>query len=99
MPLLKNCLSIAFGFVLKNIGTVNTLIEEEDGTVRGVEYKDKITGEKITVRAPLTIVADGCFSKFRKTLVKNSASVSSKFYGYIVYDRWNCLNVSNAVEK
>jgi squalene monooxygenase len=58
------------------------LVEAEDGTVTGVEYKDKATGQKQVVAAPLTVVADGCFSKFRKSMAKNSASVSSKFYGY-----------------
>lgn len=65
-------------------GTVTQLVEDENGVVQGVEYKDKETGDRVEVKAPLTIVADGCFSKFRKGLVKNAASVSSKFYGYVL---------------
>ena len=36
------------------------------------------------VRADLTIVADGCFSKFRKGLVNASVAVSSHFAGVIL---------------
>lgn len=63
------------------IGTVTDLLYSEDGaTVLGVRYRPK-TGDPIEAYAPLTVVADGCFSKFRKELVKNTAQVSSKFYG------------------
>nr|XP_054772365.1 squalene monooxygenase-like [Lytechinus pictus] len=46
-------------------GTVTTIIEEK-GRVVGVEYKKKGEQEKKTLLAPLTVVADGTFSKFRK---------------------------------
>lgn len=36
------------------------------------------------IHAPLTIVADGCFSKFRKNLVSGKVKVSSHFVGCIM---------------
>ena len=36
------------------------------------------------VKAPLTIVADGCFSKLRKFLVKESPTVKSYFAGMLM---------------
>lgn len=47
-------------------GTVLQLLEEDDA-VMGVQYKDKETGDIKELHAPLTVVADGLFSKFRKT--------------------------------
>ena len=38
------------------------------------------------MQAELTIVADGCFSKFRKGLVSSSVNVSSYFAGTIMHD-------------
>ncbi|PIK33703.1 putative squalene monooxygenase isoform X1 [Apostichopus japonicus] len=38
------------------------------------------------ITAPLTIVADGCFSKFRKTLVNTKPQTSSHFAGLIIKD-------------
>lgn len=42
---------------------------EENGTIKGVQYKTK-TGEEIKAYAPLTIVCDGCFSNLRRSLCK-----------------------------
>ena len=39
-----------------------------------------------TVKADLVIVADGCFSKFRKDLVSASVSVCSNFVGLILHN-------------
>ncbi len=36
------------------------------------------------VHAPMTVVADGCFSKFRKNLISGKAKVSSHFVGCIM---------------
>lgn len=47
-------------------GTVTSLIEE-DGTIKGVHYKNK-AGEELEAFAPLTIVCDGCFSNLRRSL-------------------------------
>ncbi|XP_067458472.1 squalene monooxygenase [Thunnus thynnus] len=66
-------------------GTVTSL-EEEDGCVTGVHYKDKETGDVKEIRAALTIVADGCFSKFRKSLVSGKARTSSHFVGCLMKD-------------
>ncbi|XP_052603837.1 squalene monooxygenase [Peromyscus californicus insignis] len=64
-------------------GVVLQLLEE-DGAVRGVQYKDRETGDTTELRAPLTVVADGLFSKFRKNLISNKVSVSSHFVGFLM---------------
>ncbi|MED6233347.1 hypothetical protein ATANTOWER_010496 [Ataeniobius toweri] len=66
-------------------GTVTSLLEE-DGCVTGVQYKDKGTGEVKDIHAGLTVVADGCFSKFRKSLVSGKARISSHFVGCLMKD-------------
>ncbi|XP_006830764.1 PREDICTED: squalene monooxygenase [Chrysochloris asiatica] len=64
-------------------GIVLQLLEEDDA-VTGVLYRDKDTGDTKELRAPLTVVADGLFSKFRKNLVSNEVSVSSHFVGFLM---------------
>ncbi|CAO2602207.1 Squalene monooxygenase [Lemmus lemmus] len=64
-------------------GVVLQLLEE-DGAVTGVQYKDKETGDTKELHAPLTVVADGLFSKFRKNLISNKVSVSSHFVGFLM---------------
>uniref|UniRef100_A0A3B3XPI0 Squalene monooxygenase n=1 Tax=Poecilia mexicana TaxID=48701 RepID=A0A3B3XPI0_9TELE len=66
-------------------GTVSSLLEE-DGCVTGVQYKDKETGDIKDIYAGLTVVADGCFSKFRKSLVSGKARISSHFVGCLMKD-------------
>ncbi|XP_061676559.1 squalene monooxygenase [Syngnathoides biaculeatus] len=63
-----------------------TSLEEEDGCVTGIQYKDKNSGEVKEVHAALTVVADGCFSKFRKNLVSGKAHISSHFVGCLMKD-------------
>ncbi|KAB0390101.1 hypothetical protein E2I00_016096, partial [Balaenoptera physalus] len=64
-------------------GTVLQLLEEDDA-VMGVQYRDKETGDIKELHAPLTVVADGLFSKFRKNLIANKVSVSSHFVGFLM---------------
>ncbi|MBN3324716.1 ERG1 monooxygenase, partial [Atractosteus spatula] len=64
-------------------GTVTSLLEEE-GSVTGIQYKDKETGEIKEIHSALTVVADGCFSKFRKDLVSGKVHISSHFVGCIM---------------
>lgn len=47
-------------------GTVVSLLEE-NGTIKGVRYKNK-AGEEQKAFAALTIVCDGCFSNLRRSL-------------------------------
>ncbi|PSR99943.1 Squalene monooxygenase [Actinidia chinensis var. chinensis] len=63
-------------------GTVTTLLEE-NGTIKGVQYKTK-TGEELTAYAPLTIVCDGCFSNLRRSLCKPKVDVPSCFVGLVL---------------
>ncbi|XP_055965168.1 squalene monooxygenase [Sorex fumeus] len=64
-------------------GIVLQLLEEDD-VVIGVQYKDKETGDLKELHAPLIVVADGLFSKFRKNLISNKVSVSSHFVGFLM---------------
>ncbi|XP_032271366.1 squalene monooxygenase isoform X2 [Phoca vitulina] len=64
-------------------GIVLQLLEEDDAVI-GVQYRDKETGDIKELHAPLTIVADGLFSKFRKNLISNKVSVSSHFVGFLM---------------
>lgn len=64
-------------------GTVLQLLEEDD-VILGVQYKDKETGDTKELHAPLTIVADGLFSKFRKNLTSNKVSITSHFVGLLM---------------
>lgn len=66
-------------------GIVLQLLEEDD-VVIGVQYKDKETGDLKELHAPLIVVADGLFSKFRKNLISNKVSVSSHFVGLLMKD-------------
>ncbi|KAK2443098.1 squalene monooxygenase SE1 [Trifolium repens] len=60
-------------------GTVTSLLEE-NGTIKGVNYKTK-NGEVFTTKAPLTIVCDGCFSNLRRSLCDPKVEVPSHFVG------------------
>ncbi|KAB5532981.1 hypothetical protein PHYPO_G00126300 [Pangasianodon hypophthalmus] len=66
-------------------GTVTSLLEEDD-CVTGVQYREKDTGKLKEIHAPLTVVADGCFSKFRKSLMSGKVKVSSHFVGCLMKD-------------
>lgn len=66
-------------------GTVTTLLERE-GQVVGVRYRAKTSKEIQEVFAPLTIICDGCFSRFRKGLVQTDVMTSSHFVGSIMLD-------------
>ncbi|KAK4491170.1 hypothetical protein RD792_001900 [Penstemon davidsonii] len=63
-------------------GTVTSLLEE-NGTVKGVQYKTR-NGEEITAYAPLTVVCDGCFSNLRRSLCTPKVENPSCFVGLIL---------------
>ncbi|CAI9104189.1 OLC1v1002817C1 [Oldenlandia corymbosa var. corymbosa] len=63
-------------------GTVTSLIEE-NGVVKGVQYKTK-NGQELTAYAPLTVVCDGCFSNLRRSLCDPKVDVPSCFVGLIL---------------
>ncbi|KAI7867051.1 squalene epoxidase-domain-containing protein [Mucor mucedo] len=66
--------------------TVNTLIREDDGDkVIGVSAQSK-TNEYFKFYAPLTIVCDGLFSKFRKEFTTKTPDVRSNFVGFVLKD-------------
>jgi squalene monooxygenase len=77
--------------------TVKSVVRnEETGQVLGVQYLRKGSEYREYVRlsqaklmqcfAPLTFVADGCFSNFRKEFVKKPVQVRSNFVGLILKD-------------
>ncbi|XP_022884845.1 squalene monooxygenase-like [Olea europaea var. sylvestris] len=65
-------------------GTVTSLLEE-NGTIRGVQYKNK-SGEELKAYAPLTVVCDGCFSNLRRSLCTSKVDVPSCFVGLVLED-------------
>ncbi len=67
--------------VTKLEGKATELIENNDGVVTGVKFKDKATGKVSDIHAKLTITSDGFFSHFRTALSKNKKSVTSFFIG------------------
>ncbi|KAL2551679.1 Squalene epoxidase 1 [Forsythia ovata] len=63
-------------------GTVTSLLEE-NGTIKGVQYKNK-AGLELKAYAPLTIVCDGCFSNLRRSLCKPKVDIPSCFVGLVL---------------
>ena len=61
-------------------------MENPDSSIRGVEYKSKDTDEVEVLEAPLTVVCDGHFSRFRKDLTKSYVRVASHFVGLLLED-------------
>lgn len=72
--------------VTKLEGAVTELIEDQNGVVTGVKYKDKATKVSREINAKLTITSDGFFSHFRKALSNNKKSVTSFFVGLVLTD-------------
>ncbi|XP_050890105.1 squalene epoxidase 3 [Lathyrus oleraceus] len=62
-----------------------TFLLEENGTIKGVNYKNK-SGQEFTTKAPLAIVWDGCFSNLRRSLCDPKVEVPSHFVGLILED-------------
>eukprot|EP00126_Sphaerothecum_destruens_P006072 Sdes_comp19194_c0_seq4m10044 len=74
---------------LKNVriveGTVFELIENSSSEIVGIRFRDRSEGDQVKeIRSPLTVVADGCFSKFRKLLVKSEPKCASNFVGILM---------------
>ncbi|KEH35856.1 putative squalene monooxygenase [Medicago truncatula] len=63
-------------------GTVTSLLEE-NGTIKGVQYKTK-DAQEFSACAPLTIVCDGCFSNLRRSLCNPKVEVPSCFVGLVL---------------
>jgi squalene monooxygenase len=67
-------------------GKAFQLLENEQGEIIGVNYRESLTSEIRTIRAPLTITSDGFFSNFREYLSNNEKTVTSYFIGLILKD-------------
>ncbi|OQV16417.1 Squalene monooxygenase [Hypsibius exemplaris] len=66
--------------------TVSRILENSDSSIRGVEYRLKGSDEVIELEAPLTVVCDGHFSRFRKELIRENVRVASHFVGLLLED-------------
>ncbi|KAI9330102.1 squalene epoxidase-domain-containing protein [Obelidium mucronatum] len=68
-------------------GTVNSLMTDkgDESWVVGVKYSTKTEKDKLAY-APLTVIADGCFSKFRKEVNNKPVTIKSTFVGLILED-------------
>ncbi|CAC22613.1 putative squalene monooxygenase [Schizosaccharomyces pombe] len=65
--------------------TVNELLRDETGEViTGVVTSSKKSESPVEYKAPLTIVCDGCFSKFRKAFIDHPIQVTDHFLGLIL---------------
>lgn len=73
--ILMICFVVFFSVRLEQ-GTVTSLLEE-NGTVKGVQYKTK-EGNELRLYAPLTVVCDGCFSNLRRSLCKPKVLLSGR---------------------
>ena len=71
-------------------GSVSTLLKKQasmgEEIVEGVSVSIKGKEEHEIYHAPLTIVADGCFSKFRKQFISKDVTVKSHFVGFVLED-------------
>ncbi|KAJ3178898.1 Squalene epoxidase, partial [Irineochytrium annulatum] len=70
-------------------GTVSSLISDPvTNRVLGVTYTSKVDGvsKEREIYAPLTIVVDGCFSKFRKLYITKEVESKSNFVGFVLTD-------------
>jgi len=57
-------------------GTVTSLLEQDNKTVVGVQYRTK-DGQKLKAYAPLTVICDGCFSTLRRSLCHSKVEMPS----------------------
>ncbi|KAI7906776.1 squalene epoxidase-domain-containing protein [Cokeromyces recurvatus] len=80
---LRKSASCAENVTVKEV-TVNELIRDEDKVI-GVVAQSKLN-EEFKFYAPLTIVCDGIFSKFRKDFTSKTPDVKSYFVGFILTD-------------
>ncbi|KAG0345107.1 Squalene epoxidase, partial [Podila humilis] len=73
--------------------TVNEIVHDEDGIrVIGVSCTPKKdvnatqSPAAVSYFAPLTVIADGCFSKFRKQFISKPVATTSHFVGFVMKD-------------
>ncbi|KAI6661027.1 Squalene monooxygenase [Oopsacas minuta] len=71
--------------VYKLEGSATQLIYEA-GCVVGVSVKTKDSDSEVIIKAQLTVVADGSFSKFRRELSASEQKICSHFVGIIMED-------------
>lgn len=67
--------------------TVNELLEDASGTITGVQATPR-SSSPLTFSATLTIVADGCMSKFRRSILPShiTPETRSHFVGLVLED-------------
>ncbi|KAL2915780.1 Squalene epoxidase [Polyrhizophydium stewartii] len=68
-------------------GTASELVTDpKTGVNTGVLISTKTSDKPVLASAPLTVVADGCFSKFRKQFISRDTVCKSHFVGFIIRD-------------
>lgn len=65
-------------------GTVKSLIET-GGVIEGVVYKND-SNELVSLKAPLTILCDGCNSNFRDQFINEKPHSTTSFVGVVIKD-------------
>jgi squalene monooxygenase len=60
--------------------TASSLLTES-GKVVGVTCSFKDSEKSLEIHAPMTFIADGCFSKFRRDLIDRPIEVPGHFVG------------------
>ncbi|KAF9113659.1 Squalene epoxidase [Mortierella sp. AM989] len=74
--------------------TVNETIHDEQGvrvigiTCTSKKFSSETESTSVTAQyfAPLTVIADGCFSKFRKQFIQKPVTTTSHFVGFVMKD-------------
>ena len=77
--------ALSYGSVRRLEGSATELVYEGD-SVAGVAVKPSDVDTKVIVKAKLTVVADGTFSRFREKLSVTKPEVCSHFVGILMED-------------
>ncbi|KAG0060917.1 Squalene epoxidase [Linnemannia elongata] len=59
---------------------------DEDDALEQSSSSEKIAQSTTVYRSPIVVIADGCFSKFRKQFLGKNVSISSHFVGIVLKD-------------
>ncbi|KAJ8331386.1 hypothetical protein BDV3_000817 [Batrachochytrium dendrobatidis] len=65
---------------------VDLITDSKSGDTIGVVVNSRASTEPYMFKAPLTVVADGCFSRFRKQFISTDVVTKSHFVGFIIKD-------------
>lgn len=66
---------------LKGANDKKPLCDEDDALEQSSASSEKTAQSTTVYRSPIVVIADGCFSKFRKQFLGKNVSISSHFVG------------------